>query len=333
LEDEDLELLDDLLLATVCDAGAAEPLIVLAGVGAILVVGLGDLERCSVLLLASLYDAISAVIVAVDSNPFDTAGVSEEDLISIDLDLLAAIANDGAFAEVTTGFAEMESTLIVGTSDVEDIAALLPTTLDGALGNVGPLGQNPGSGALWAMGVESGGALLCIIEPVRYSPGLGFVLLLALLVMLESGETSTQQRSTGQETATDLELLLPLIVEIVPVGLLLVLGGLDGGGRGSWVGDASTTVAVLRLLGLLRLLLLGLLVVLAAVTSTALVLLAVVATMVTLRATPECGGYIRSPVALTPVWLDDFVLRAAVLDDAAVIVLCTWFPALDHDVL
>lgn len=101
--------------------------------------------------------------------------------------------------------------------------------------------------------------------------------------------------------------MLPLVVEVVPVGLLLILRGLGGGGGRSWVGDASTAVVVLRLLGLLGLLLLRLLVVLATAT---LVVLAVVATMVTLHATPERGGYIRSPISLTPVWLDDFVLRA-----------------------
>lgn len=72
----------------------------------IFVEGLGDLERRSVLLLASpvdrgnmnmlaisndwlwgdlLYDVVGAVAAAADGNPFDTVGVSKEDFISIDL--------------------------------------------------------------------------------------------------------------------------------------------------------------------------------------------------------------------------------------------------------
>ena len=47
-------------------------------------------------------------------------------------------------------------------------------------------------------------ASLSVMDPVRQSPSIGLLLLLALLVGLEGSETSAQEPKAGNETTTNL---------------------------------------------------------------------------------------------------------------------------------
>jgi len=334
LHNEDtIVLFDDLFLAAVCDASTTQFVAVLAGLSSTLVECLSDEERRAIGFPSSLDGSLRAEVVVALGNPLALAIVTEKDLVRVNLDLFTTVADDGTLLQMSTSLAEMDSSLIVGAGDVKDlvVCVVLLAAHDGAPGDILSVGQDPGVRALRTRAMERSRARLSVLEPVGHGPSIGLLVFLTLLVRVEGSKASSQKTSARKKTATELELLLPLIVEVVPVGLLLLFRGLGCCGVSAL---ASATVLELLLLGwllllLLLLLLLPLLAFAAVVMST--VVSATTGAALILHATPERGGVGWRPIALTPVWLDDFVGDALIDHDGVVVVLCAGFPLLDHD--
>jgi len=333
--DENVVGVDELLVVTVRDASALELLADLSGVDTGLVGSLCKVKNAAILISATLYRlATKAVDVetAVLLNPSDGLLVAAKDLVLVNLDFLAAVASYGAFATVLESLAGVDAAIVVTTSDPKIVAIGVLSADDCTLRDVLALSQDPRYRTLSTTLLVSGSTSLSILDVVLESPCLGFFVFLSVLVVLVGSIATSKESSAESEATSDLKLLAPVLGDVVPVLLLLMLMDVDIlSGVLVPVLPAGVFVSAVVALLLLRLLRFLLAVVLLTMLVSAMVFVpAVVASIAVLHATPEGRRYRGCPVTLTPVRLDDFVVVTLVTDDVAVVVLCSGFPVLDH---
>jgi len=129
---------------------------------------LGNVESGSILLATSV-DRLRALelldgVFTAYFNPANGAGVTDEDLVGVDLDLFAVCSDGGATREMGTAFSRMNATTVECARDVEYFSSLV-TTNDRVLGNIRASVQDPSDRAFWSVAVIVVGADLSIAEP------------------------------------------------------------------------------------------------------------------------------------------------------------------------
>jgi len=330
--DENVVGVDELLVVAVCDASTLELLADLSGVDTRLVRSLCKVKNAAILVSATLYRlATKAVDVetAVLLNPSDGLLVAAKDFVLVNLDFLAAIASHSASARVMESLAGVDAAIVVTTSDPEIVAIGVLSADDSTLRNVLALSQDPRYRTLSTALLVSGSTSLSILDVVLESPCLGFFVFLSVLVVLVGSITTSKESSAESEATSDLKLLAPVLGDVVPVLLLLMLVDVDSL-SGVLVPVLAAGVLVSAVVALLLLWLLLAVVLLTVLVSAMVFVSAVVSSSAVLQLAPEGRGYRGGPVTLTPVRLDDFVAMALVFDDVAVVVLCSGFPVLSH---
>jgi hypothetical protein len=262
-------------------------------------------------------------------NPFHGVGVSDENFVGLQVNLIVLIPNNCALLEDIGGLTKLDAAILERTASVKFSATLL-SDWNGVTRDVFTLIEDPGDAITTAIAVVLLGTALGFPDPVLKTPSEGFFLFFALLVMFPCHVTASKETSTSEQASTSYKLFLAVIIQVVPVLLLLLVRDVDLLVR-VW---SVASLVVLRNRGSLILLLLLLLTVTTLLLAIAALLLTPIATLVitiVIRNTsPQSGGDRRAPIALRAMRLDDLVLVAFVLYDGTEVVLSSGLPAIDH---
>jgi hypothetical protein len=293
---------------------------------------LDDIERGAIVLAATLNRPASLERSLIeptrDVDPSNSVTVADEDFVSVEVDLVVLVSDHSTLLEDVGCLAELDTTILEGSASVENATSLL-TDGDSVAGHVLALVENPSNTTLVSAPVVLISADLRVPKPVLETPGECLFLLLALIMRFPSHITTSKETGACEKTTSDLEFVLALVVDIVPVLLLLLMRNID-----LLIGVGLITAALLRLLIVLLLALLlavtTLLLTIAALLLAAIPSLLAASVITILHATPQGWSNGRAPIALGAMRLDDFVVVSFVLYNVPLVVLSTWFPAVDH---
>jgi len=328
---QDAVVLDLLLVAVVGNVCTVQLGAALSGVGGIMVGCLDDVERGTVVFTTTLNGpaALEGVLVepAGDVNPSNGVTVTDEDLVGVEMNFVVLVTDHGTFLKDLGSLSELDTTILEGTAGVENSTSLL-TDGDSVAGHVLALVENPSDTTLVSAAVILISANLGIPEPVLETPSEGFFLLLTLVMRFPGHVTTSKETGACEKAASNLELLLALVVDIVPVLLLFLMRNVD-----LLIGMRLVTALLWLLVALLlAIVLLWRLLLLLLATAIASLLLTVVLLLAAsvLHFAPQGWSNGRAPIALRAMRLDDFILVSFILHNIVVVVLSTWFPAVDH---
>jgi hypothetical protein len=216
---------------------------------------------------------------------------------------------------------------MISTADVETLSTLF-SALNSIARNGLSLIPDPGNGCRILLSPKLGSAFLRFRDPVVQRPLVGLFLFLLLSVLLIGIISSTDGCNSSEETSTDLELLLSLVIDIVPVFFFFLFGGLDSW---SWVRRLISLLVLVLLVLLFLLVPRGVVRRLAILSPLAGALVVrVVSVTTSLHTSPESGSHWRSPIALGPVGLDEFVVHPFEFYDVTGVVIFTRLPSWSH---
>lgn len=301
--------LDTFLPPVVGDKSAIQLLTGLSGVYGALVGCLGNEERRTVALPTCLHGAVtqaSKVEPATGRHPTQTTHIADENFIVLDVDFVVPVPKNAPFLEDVRCLSELKTTFMIGSADVQ-VPGFFLTNQDSAARNSFSVSKDPNGGVVGPDPVVFLRACFSFADPVALGPSMALSFLLMFFVFLVREKTACEKGSASNETAANLELFSVLWILVPSVIALLALLGLR------WL------LVVLRGL-LLRLLLLLLIMLLFFVT---------IVVVIVAHASPESSGSLaRSPIGLGSMRLDDLPSVAFILDNIAIVVLSTRFPAL-----